>query len=383
MSTEQKPSGKALAQQYQYAELSPLEWGMEACHALMATYTPEELPPAGRWHYHQGVFLFGMQRVWELTGRREFVDYIKQYVDCLVDPQGNVVCEKGELDSIQAGLLLFVLDREYGHPRYKQAADKLLALFPTFNRTSEGGFWHKDKYPYQMWLDGLYMGGSFAMAYAKQYNEPMLYEQVLEQERLMRKHTKDARTGLYYHAWDESRSMPWANPETGRSPEFWGRAIGWIGLALLDFLDLLPADHQARPTLIREVQKLARALVPYQDEASGLWYQIVDKGDRADNWLETSCSSLFVYTLAKGIRMGYLDKSLAEPARKGYQGLLGKVYEDDQGKLIVPDICIGTGVGDYAHYVARPCSENDLHGVGAFVLACVEMQGLEAELGKQ
>src|SRR5690606_14594494 len=128
----------------------------------------------------QGVFLFGMQRVWEQTGRGEFLDYIKRYVDSLVDPLGNVVCDKGELDSIQAGLLLFVLDREFADPRYKRAADKLLALFPTFNRTSDGGFWHKDKYPYQMWLDGLYMGGAFAMSYAKHFNEPKLYEMVLE-----------------------------------------------------------------------------------------------------------------------------------------------------------------------------------------------------------
>ncbi|GIQ70542.1 glycoside hydrolase 105 family protein [Xylanibacillus composti] len=378
MNTDQKPASPVQGQQVE--GLSPLEWGMEACRALMATYQAEQLPPAGKWHYHQGVFLFSMQRIWEQTGDKEFLAYIKGYVDSLVDPQGNVICEKSELDSIQAGLLLFVLDREFADPRYKRAAEKLLALFPTFNRTSEGGFWHKDKYPYQMWLDGLYMGGAFAMSYAKQYNDPALYEMVLEQERLMRKHTKDEQTGLYYHAWDESRSMPWAEPHTGRAPEFWGRAIGWIGLALLDFLDLLPEGHQARPALIQEVQELAKAVVPYQDAHTGLWHQVVDKGDRPDNWLETSCSSLFVYTLAKGIRQGFLDHGMAGYARKGFSGLLDKLYRDAAGRLIMPDICIGTGVGDYAHYVARPRSENDLHGVGAFVLACVEMEKLEQQL---
>lgn len=379
MNTDQKTGLQA--KDRKIGKQSPLEWGIEACQALMATYQPEELPPAGRWHYHQGVFLFSMQRVWEQTGNEAYLHYIKRYVDSLVDEQGNVICEKSELDSIQAGLLLFVLDREFADPRYKRAAEKLLALFPTFNRTAEGGYWHKDKYPYQMWLDGLYMGGAFAMSYAKHYNDPALYDMVLEQEQLMREHTKDPQTGLYFHAWDESRRMPWADPATGRSPEFWGRAIGWIGLALLDFLDLLPADHQARPVLIQEVQKLADALVPYQDARSGLWYQVVDKGDHPDNWLETSCSSLFVYTLAKGIRLGYLDVALAEPAMKGYQGLLEKLCRDDKGRLIVPDICIGTGVGDYAHYIARPRSENDLHGVGAFVLACVEMHRLGAQPG--
>ncbi|MGG1879260.1 glycoside hydrolase family 88/105 protein [Paenibacillus campinasensis] len=354
-------------------QLSPLTAAAEACRAIMETYTPEELPPAGRWHYHQGVFLVGMFQLWKVAGDNQYLDYIKGYVNHLVDEHGNLLLDRGELDSVQAGLLLLELDEALGDSRYRKAADKLLHLLSTMNRTTEGGYWHKDKYPYQMWLDGLYMGGVYTMQYGLRYDRPELFEQVLYQEKLMRTHTRDEKTGLYHHAWDESKKMPWADPDTGRSPEFWGRALGWYALSLVEFLDMLPAGHEGRGVLEEALRDLAGSLVRYQDPESGLWYQVLDKGDRPDNWLETSCTSLFVYALAKGARLSCLDASFKEAANRGFEGLLRTVYNNDKGLLVLPEICIGTGVGDYKHYVERPRSENDLHGVGAFVMACVEI----------
>jgi unsaturated rhamnogalacturonyl hydrolase len=360
-------------QQQEHRTLSPLELGTKACQSIMEMYSPEQLPPAGRWHYHQGVFLVGMSQLWKFSGESKFLDYVKGYVDHLVDSNGNLLLERGELDSVQAGLLLMELDAVFPEHRYRAAADKLLRLLSTLNRTTEGGYWHKDRYPYQMWLDGLYMGGVFTMKYAQQYNEPHLFDEVLFQERLMRSHTKDQATGLFYHAWDESRTMPWADPVSGQSPEFWGRALGWYALSIVEFLDLLPEDHPAREELAVVLRELSEALVRYQDPLTGLWHQVIDKGDREDNWLETSCSSLFIYTLAKGIRLGYLDSSLISHARHGFNGLAQSVYMNGQGHLVMPKICIGTGVGDYKHYVERQQCENDLHGVGALVMACVEL----------
>lgn len=355
---------------------TPIDWARAACESLMAEYEPEALPPAGRWHYHQGVFLCGMEQLW-LAGREERYDaYIKRYADKLIDDNGNFDFARDELDAIQPGLLLFRLDERYGERKYRIALDKLRHLFHTLNRTSEGGFWHKDKYSYNMWLDGLYMGGVFALKYANAYGDDGLRAMVLQQERLMRKAMKDESSGLLYHAWDESRRMPWANPSTGCSPEFWGRSIGWYGLALAQFLDELEEGAEGREELGAELASLAKALVAYQDAASGLWYQVVDKGHRPDNWLETSCTSLFVYALAKAYRLGLADEGALEAAKRGYDGLIGIMESDERGRVTLPDICIGTSAGDYENYVTRPTSSNDLHGVGAFVLACMEMEKL-------
>ncbi|MNB88124.1 Unsaturated rhamnogalacturonyl hydrolase YteR [compost metagenome] len=357
---------------------TPIEWARKACDSLMDTYRAGELPPAHRWHYHQGVFLCGMELLWSASGEEHYLTYIQEYVDDLVDEHGNLYFARDELDAVQAGLLLFTLHERTGLAKYKTAADKLRSLLRTVNRTAEGGYWHKDKYPYQMWLDGLYMAGVFSLKYADAYGEPELRQAVLHQERLMRKYMKDEATGLLYHAWDESRRMPWANPQTGCSPEFWSRSLGWYGLALSQFLTLLPEEEPGRAELAAALGEFVQALIRYQDKASGLWYQVVDKGDKPDNWLETSGSCLFVYTIAKAVKLGLTPDAAeaAAAARKGYEGLIGVLQEDEQGRLILPDICIGTSAGDYENYVTRPKVSNDLHGVGALVMACVEMESL-------
>lgn len=379
---------------------SALDWAEAACQSLMKRYAPEELPPAHRWHYHQGVFLCGMEQVLLRTGKQHYHQYIKRYVDQLIDAQGNFNFARDELDAIQPGLLLFrLIDQHPDDQRYAKAAHKLRHLFHTLNQTSEGGFWHKDKYPYNMWLDGLYMGGVFALKYANHFQEPALRDMVFLQEELMRKHMRDEQTGLLYHAWDERKRMPWADAKTGCSPEFWSRSLGWYGLALSQFLDELPSSTEmsggsSKVSGVRKISEeettnkidatfdqvkqlehalvqFIHALLPHQDRVTGLWYQVVDKGHREDNWLETSGTCLFIYTIAKAYERGLVGKDEYEAARRGYQGLLDMIAQHEH--FILPDICIGTSAGDYENYVTRPTSENDLHGVGAFILASVAM----------
>lgn len=355
---------------------SILDIAEKASKTLMKTYSPKQLPPENYWHYHQGVFLYGVLRVWEKTGNQEYYDYMKAYVDLLIDDQGNFLFARDELDSIQAGILLFPLYKETGEERYKIAATKLKNLFSTLNKTKEGGFWHKDKYPYQMWLDGLFMGGPFALMYDQAFNHPELVDMILYQEKLMREHLKDEETGLLYHAWDETNTMPWANKDTGCSPELWGRSVGWYGTALIDILDLLPANHPAKEELVSSLQSVIEGYAKFQDKESGLWYQIVDKGDREDNWLESSCSSLFIYTIARAVEKNYVHSKYQDIAKKGYQGLLNHMIELEGDSLVMKGICIGTSAGIYDYYVNRPVSENDLHGVGAFILASVALSDL-------
>ncbi|HPT88523.1 MAG TPA: glycoside hydrolase family 88 protein [Bacillota bacterium] len=352
---------------------TPMFWAEHACETLMAKFEPAQLPPAGRWHYHQGVFLKGMLMVWKKTGQQKYFDYVKGYVDSLVDDNGSFEFRNTELDSIQAGLLLFDLYEVTKKEKYKIAADQLISFMTGWKKTNEGGFWHKEIYPYQMWLDGLYMAGPFAVQYATVFNRPELYDLVVQQAELMLKNTKDEKTGLLHHAWDESRQAVWANPETGKSPEFWSRSIGWVVVALVEILDYLPKDHPKRGFLIHELKSLIEAVAKQQDPKTGMWFQVTDKGDQPDNWVEHSASCLFVYGMAKAIRMGYVDAKYQETANRGFEGLLKMVTIDEDGKVTIPEICIGTGVGDYAHYIARPRSTNDLHGVGAFLFACVEM----------
>ncbi|MFC3798653.1 glycoside hydrolase family 105 protein [Cohnella sp. GCM10012308] len=352
---------------------TPIRWAELACEALMTKFEPEQLPP-DRFHYHQGVFLSGMEKCWRETGNPEYLSYIKRWVDSQVREDGSIrKINLEELDDIQPGVLLFNLYAQTGDERYKKALHALVPLIKTWKTNASGGLWHKDHCPNQMWLDSLYMGGPIAVQYGRTFGDDTYFDLMAHQALLMAEHTTDPVTGLMYHGWDETRTAEWADPKTGLASEFWGRAIGWYPVALLEMFEHMPADHRDIPKLTAILQNLLVALTNYQDPATGRWYQVVDKTDRPDNWLENSCTSLYVHAIAKAVRMGYLDAKYMDNAWKGYQGVIDTLTFDDRGHIVIGGICIGTGIGDYAHYIARPTSENDLHGAGAFILMCAEM----------
>jgi unsaturated rhamnogalacturonyl hydrolase len=355
-------------------ELTPLQYAEKACDTLMAKFEAENLPPVGRFHYHQGVFLSGMQKCYFEDKNEKYYEYIKRWVDSIIYPDGSINrFDRTQLDDIQPAVLLFDLYKKTGDERYKKALYTLVPLLKEWPTNGEGGFWHKGRYPNQMWLDGLYMAGPLACEFGATFNEPSYFDMMTFQAILMEKHTKDPVTGLLYHGWDESKETPWSDPETGKAPEFWGRAIGWYPVAALDMLEFLPKEHKDRARFEEIVIDLLKSLVKFQDEKTGLWYQVVDKGDRPDNWLESSCTSLFVCAIAKAVRMGYLEEDYLKYAKKGYQGIINRLKFDDKGGVILDNICVGTGIGDYQHYINRATSENDLHGAGGFILMCVEM----------
>lgn len=362
-------------------EKTPLNYAKWACDTMMKKFKAENLPPKGHFHYHQGVFLSGMEKTYELCKDEKYKEYIDSWVNSLVTPDGEILgFDSDELDDVQPGILLFRMYHETGDERYAKAIRHLIRVVKYFPKNREGGYWHKVKCKEQMWLDGLYMAGPILAMYGKYFADPECFDICAFQALLMKEKTLDEKTGLLCHAWDSLKQRPWADPLTGKSPEFWGRAIGWVPVALLDELEFMPEDFRDRQSLIKMAADLLLAVEKYQDK-SGLWYQVIDKGSVAGNWLETSCSCLFAAALCKAVRMGFLDHSHIQTAQKAFDGIVKrlKYHEDD---LIVDGICVGTGVGDYAHYCSRPTSENDLHGTGAFLLMCTELQRVTFESAK-
>lgn len=361
-----------------YKGHSALDYAKEACDTLMRKFAPEDLPPKGRFHYHQGVFLSGMQKTYEICKEEKYYNYSKAWVDSIIDKDGNINrFDKTELDDLQPGILLYMLYHKTKDERYKKALYTLLPIIKDFPKTSEGGFWHKEVFEQQMWLDGLYMAGPICAQFAAEFGEEEYFDLTAHQAILMEKKTRDPKSGLWYHAWDGKKAEAWADQESGLGPEFWGRSIGWVPVAILDELDYFPEEHKDRAELVRMTTELLQSVVKYQDKESGLWYQVVDKGGCDGNWLESSCTCLFVAAICKAVRKGFLDKKYLEYAKLGYQGIIDRIKYNEAG-IIIDNICVGTDVGDYEHYCKRPTSENDLHGVGAFLIMCAEvMNSLE------
>ena len=363
-------------------EKTALDYAMMGADTLIRKFPASELPPKDRFHYHQGVFLSGMERIYLLTKSKKYYDYIKDWIDYYVDENGKIRFDvhARQFDDMQPAILLFNLYKETRDERYRKVLDDFVPIVEMWPTNAMGGFWHKYDRNNQMWLDGLYMIGPYSVMYAHYYNKPYFYETMYQQMDLMRRYMTDPKTGLLYHAWDDSKAVDWADKETGLSAEFWGRAMGWYAVAIMDILDYIPEGHKRRHEFIGAGLDIINALIRFQDEETGLWFQVVDKGGEKGNWRETSCTCLYTYAIAKAMKKGLLHRSFSKYIHRAYEGVIKSLTFEGED-LIISNICIGTSVGDYQFYIDRPTVQNDLHGMGAFLLMCTEYYDTCKQLG--
>jgi unsaturated rhamnogalacturonyl hydrolase len=374
-----------------------LPWSQRAADAAMARWPQGHIdgPNTNReFKYELGTLLQGIDDVYLNTADPSYFDYMKSAVDELVTADGAIPTyrpEENQLDSILMGRQLLRLYGVTQDRRYLTAATLLYDQLQKQPRTASGGFWHKQRYPNQMWLDGLYMAEPFYAEYASISHRHEKFADITHQFVLVEEHMRDPRTGLLYHGWDESKEQRWADKQTGLSPEFWGRAMGWYMMALVDTLDYYPADDAGRKQLTAILDKEAAALVRVQDAQTGLWYEVLDKGGAKGNYVESSASCMFVYALAKGVRRGYLQAHYLMNAERGYAGILKHfisiVPEGDVS--VTGTVKVGGLGGDpyrdgtYAYYLSEKVVANDPKGVGSFIMAATEMENAQnAKLGR-
>ena len=385
------------------AALSPaarapeLPWSQRVANAAMARWPDGRFVPEGApwtWNYELGTLLEGMDAVWLNTADRRSFDYIQASVDQLVEPDGSIPSlkpEEHQLDNILLGRQLLLLYGVTRNQRYLTAATFLYNQLLKQPRNAEGGFWHKQRYPNQMWLDGLYMAEPFYAEYSSISHHPENFADITHQFVLIEEHARDAKTGLLYHGWDASKQERWANPQTGDSAEFWARGMGWTMMALVDTLGYYPPDDPGRAQLLAILRREAEAVTRVQDPASGLWYDVMDKPGAQGNYLESSAACMFVYALAKGVRRGYLPAHYLANAERGYRGILAhfvKAGPGDDVSLTGTVKASGLGGnpyrdGSYAYYIGEKVVTNDPKGVGAFLMASVEMENAgNAKMGR-
>jgi len=371
-------------------------YSVQMAESLMQTHpdsiTVKPGKPAG-WDYEQGLYLKALEKVYQRTGDAKYFNYIQKNINSFIDDKGNIRTYKMDeynSDNITTGRMLLFLYQEMSDEKYKLAAEKLRSQIYHQPRTSEGGFWHKQRYPNQMWLDGLYMLEPFYAEYGSIFNQNN-WDDIVQQFQLCYKGTFDAKTGLLYHAYDAAKVQPWADKQSGKSPNFWGRSIGWYLMALVDVLDYMPTNHPKRGILVKQLNDLSNAVAKVQDAKSGLWYQVPNFPTRKGNYLEASCANMFVYAFAKGVRKGYLPSIYLQKAQNAYRGILKEfITKDDKGYLHLEKTVTVGGLGgtpyrdgSYEYYLSEPLRTDDLKGAGPFILASLEMEvAKELPLGK-
>lgn len=336
-----------------------------------------------KWNYCHGLELQAILQVWQKSGDAKYYDYAYKYADLMIDAEGQIKTYKPQeynIDRVNSGKMLFPIYAKTKEDRFKKAIELLRDQMRTHPRTKDGSFWHKKVYPHQVWLDGLYMACPFLAEYAKTFNETELFDDVAVQIEDIHKYAYDQKTGLYYHGWDESRKQKWANPETGQSPNFWSRSIGWYMMAMIDVLDFMPENHPKRPEIIKILRELSSSLENFRDKETGMWYQVTDQINRKGNYLEATGSIMFVYSWVKGAQKGYLDTSYLEKGEKAYDQFVKRfLKKNEDGTISITDCCAVAGLGgdsfyrdgSFEYYISEPVRDNDPKAVSPFMMVSV------------
>ena len=338
------------------------------------------------WNYIDGCMIAALLSMAEITGEARYFDFAERFIDSFIAPDGTIRTYDAScrnLDDVNEGRVLFALYDKTGKEKYKKAAGVLRGQLERQPRTAEGSFWHKLIYPDQVWLDGIYMAQPFYALYELRFGSGSCADTMRQIETVYAR-MRDAGTGLFYHGYDASRTAFWADRETGCSRCFWLRSLGWFAVALADLIEIVPAgaDNDRLRAILRE---LAAAVAPYADARSGMYYQVVDQGARAGNYLETSGSCMLAYAMLKGARLGALDKEYAAKGEHTFRGIVERYLSFTDGELNLGGICLVAGLGpqdnrrrdgSYEYYISEPVVENDAKGVAPFLLCYTEIKRL-------
>lgn len=336
------------------------------------------------WNYIDGCMITALLAMADISGDARYFDFSRRFIDAFVGEDGSVRTfkpEKHTLDDINEGRVLFTLYERTGLEKYRLAADTLKRALDGQPRTPEGSFWHKQIYPNQVWLDGIYMAMPFLALYESRFGGGD-YGDILRQVRTVRARMRDAATGLYYHGYDASRSAFWADKATGLSQSFWLRSIGWFAVALSDLVELLPPGD-GRDELAQVLAELMEAVWRFHDPGTAMYFQVPDKPAEAGNYLESSGSAMLAYAMLKGARLGALDGAYAERGQRTFDGIVKHRLSFENGELNLGGICLVAGLGPednrrrdgtYAYYISEPVVQNDAKGVAPFVLCYTEVK---------
>mgnify|MGYP002623910440 CR=1 FL=1 len=363
------------------------QWAVSVAESEMV-HNPELWMADGvkkpKWDYTQTLVARAMLDVYQHSGDTAVFNYVMRFADYFINPDGSIKTYKSSdynIDRVNGGIFLYMLNDIQPQERYAKAIELLRSQLLTHPRVSEGGFWHKKIYPHQMWLDGLYMAEPFYARYAAANDSNALFDDIVNQFIIIDKHTLDPATGLNYHGWDEAHEQIWADKETGCSPNFWSRSMGWYVMAIVDVLDYLPDNHPKRQELIDILNRVCKSLLKYQDKKTRMWYQLTTLGGTDGNYLESTGTIMYCYAMAKGAGKGYLPKCYRRAACKIFDGIVKhSTRQNEDGTVSITRCCAVAGLGgaqqrdgSVAYYLSEPVRNDDPKAVGPFILAAYEL----------
>ena len=341
------------------------------------------------WNYIDGCMMTSLIELYKATNDKKYLDFVIKFVDFYVREDGSILgyeMDKYSTDDVSESRILFDLYNFTKNEKYNKAIEMCYEQIKTHPRTKEGNFWHKKIYPNQVWLDGLYMMQVFYTRYETERHNNQNFTDILEQFKNVYNIMRDKETGLYYHGYDSTKTMFWADKETGLSKNYWLRSIGWYTVALIDVYEYMNEALYDEQHTIKEIFKnTIDSILKYQDEESKMFYQVPNFPGREKNYLETSGSSMIAYAILKGVRLRALPERYREIGLGIFNGICQRYMTVKNGDLNLGGICLVAGLGPennlrrdgtYEYYMSEPIVENDAKGVGPFIMAYTEVKRL-------
>lgn len=343
------------------------------------------------WNYIDGCMIKAILELYHITENQRYLEFADSFIDYFVEENGTIKSydlQEFNLDNINAGKTLFDLYDLTSKEKYRKAMDTIYSQLTIQPRTSTNNFWHKQIYPHQVWLDGLYMAQPFYMQYEVRYNSCKNCDDSINQFFNVYKLMRNEKNGLYYHAYDDSKTAFWCDKVTGLSDNFWLRALGWYAMALIDTMEAMPENLKSDKQKLNQIYKeLIDSMLPYQDEDTGMWYQVVNLGGIKPNYLETSGSAIFAYAIMKSVRLGFLDSSYLHYGKKAFDGICRTQLSEKDGELQLHNICLVAGLGNkemregtFDYYMREPVVKNEAKGVAPLILAYIETKMINCTL---
>ena len=340
------------------------------------------------WNYIDGCMMTSLIEMYKTTKVEKYIDFVKKFVDYYVFEDGTIRGYdplKYSTDDVCESKILFDLYDLTKNEKYLKAIKLAYSQVEHHPRTKEGNFWHKLIYPNQVWLDGLYMMQPFYTRYQTRFANCDYFD-IINQFKNVRKIMFNEDAKLFYHGYDSSKEMFWADKDTGLSKNFWLRSIGWFTVGLIDVYDYMEKCDEAN--VIKDIfTETISGILQYLDKDSNMFYQVPNFPGREGNYLETSGSSMVSYAILKGVRLGVLDESYREVGVKIFNGICDRYLSvNDDGDLNLGGICLVAGLGPennlrrdgtYEYYISEPIVENDAKGVGPLIMAYTEMMKIK------
>ena len=343
------------------------------------------------WNYIDGCMTTSLLEMYKTTGEKKYLDFVISFVSYYVHEDGSILGyepTKYSTDDVCESRILFDLYHITGKEKYLKAIDLTFSQVKNHPRTKEGNFIHKAIYHDQIWLDGLFMMQPFYTRYQSEFGKKD-YSDIVKQFSNVRALMYDEKAGLYYHGYDSSRTLFWADKNTGLSKNFWLRSIGWFLVGLADVYSYIEEDYVEDRIVIKDIfAQAVEGIMRYQDEKTKMFYQVPNFPGRDGNYIETSGSVMVSYALLKGARLGMLSSDYAQKGAEIFNGIVENKMSAENGDLNLKDICLVAGLGpenntrrdgSYEYYISEPIVENDAKGVGPFIMAYTEMKKLSSK----